>query len=77
MNCTEACGPAEARFPYLCYLDSSLNMHACHPAVSYLLTGFAGCSVNPEISYGARKLARISRLKKKKKLVVMNLNILN
>jgi hypothetical protein len=42
-----------------------------------MLTGFAGYSVNPEISYGARKLARTSRLKKKKKLVVMNLNILN
>jgi hypothetical protein len=43
-------------------------MHACHPAVSYLLIGFAGCSVNPEISYGARKLAQTSRLKKKKKI---------
>jgi len=37
------------------------------PAVSYLPTGLAGCSVGPGISCGARKLARTPRVKKKKK----------
>ena len=36
-------------------------------AVSYLFTGLAGCSVDPGISYGARKLAQTPRIKKKKK----------
>ena len=36
------------------------------PAVSYLPTGLAGCSVSPRISYVARKLARTPRVKKKK-----------
>ena len=34
-------------------------------AVSYLSIGLAGCSVDPRISYGARKLARTPRFKKK------------
>ena len=33
----------------------------------YLLTGLAGCSVDPRISRGARKLTRTPRVKKKKK----------
>jgi len=36
------------------------------PAVSYLFTGLAGCSVGPGISCGARKLARTHRVTKKK-----------
>jgi len=36
------------------------------PAVSYLPTGLAGCSVGPGISCGARKLARTPRVTKKK-----------
>jgi hypothetical protein len=39
-------------------LGSSPHVHACHPAVSYMPTGFAGCSVSREISHGARKLTR-------------------
>jgi len=35
-------------------------------AVSYLLTGLAGCLVGSRISRGARKLVRISRVIKKK-----------
>jgi hypothetical protein len=55
------------RFPCLCYLGSSLSMHACHPrTVSYLPTGLAGCSVGPGISCGARKLTRTPRVTKKK-----------
>jgi len=37
------------------------------PAVSYLPTGLAGCSVGPGISCGARKLARTPRVTKKKR----------
>jgi len=37
------------------------------PAVPYLPTGLAGCSVGPGISCGARKLARTPRVIKKKK----------
>jgi len=37
------------------------------PAVPYLPTGLAGCSVGPEISRGARKLTRTPRVIKKKK----------
>jgi len=37
------------------------------PAVSYLSTGLAGCSVGPEISCGACKLTRTPRVTKKKK----------
>jgi len=37
------------------------------PAVSYLPTGLAGCSVGPGISCGARKLTRTPRVTKKKK----------
>jgi len=36
------------------------------PAMSYLPTGLAGCSVGPGISCGARKLARTPRVTKKK-----------
>jgi len=39
------------------------------PAVFYLSTGLAGCSVGPGISCGARKLARTPRVTKKKKKV--------
>jgi len=39
------------------------------PAVSYLPTGLAGCSVDPRISCGTRKLARTPRVTKKKKRV--------
>jgi hypothetical protein len=38
------------------------------PAVPYLSTGFAGCSVHPGISRGACKLDRIPRIIKKKNL---------
>jgi hypothetical protein len=47
-----------------------LRVSACTPVtsvVSYLPTGLVRCSVSPGISYGARKLARTSRIKKKKK----------
>ena len=37
------------------------------PAMSYLPTGLAGCSVDPGISCGTRKLARTPRVTKKKK----------
>jgi hypothetical protein len=37
------------------------------PVISYLSTGLAGCSVDPGISCGARKLARTPRVTKKKK----------
>jgi len=36
------------------------------PAVPYMSTGLAGCSVGPGISRGARKLIRIPRVIKKK-----------
>jgi hypothetical protein len=36
-------------------------------AVFYLFTGLARCSVDPEISYGTRKLTRTPRVKKKKR----------
>ena len=35
--------------------------------VFYLSTGLAGCSVDPGISCGARKLIRSSQVKKKRK----------
>jgi len=38
------------------------------PAVSYLFIGLAGCSVGPEISCGACKLAWTPQIKKKKKV---------
>jgi hypothetical protein len=38
--------------------SSALHMHACHPALPYLSTGLAGCSVDPGNNRGARKLAR-------------------
>jgi len=39
------------------------------PAVPYLPAGLAGCSVDLRISRGARKLAGIPRVIKKKKIV--------
>jgi len=42
----------------LLLLGSSPHVHVCHPAVPYMSTGFAGCSVGRGISRGARKLAR-------------------
>ena len=47
--------------------SSTLHVHACHPAVPYLSTGLAGCSVDPGNSRGARKLARTPRVIKKNK----------
>jgi hypothetical protein len=47
-----------------------LRVSACTPVtsvVSYLPTGLVRCSVSPGISCGARKLARTSQIKKKKK----------
>jgi len=38
-------------------------------AVSYLSTWLVRCSVDPRISCGARKLARTSRVTKKKKML--------
>ena len=39
------------------------------PAVLYLPTRLAGCSVGPGINRGARKLARTPRVLKKKSIV--------
>jgi len=39
------------------------------PAVPYMSTGLAGCSVGPGISRGAHKLARTSRVIKKKIII--------
>jgi hypothetical protein len=44
-------------------------VHACPPVVSYLSTELAECSMDPEISSGARKLTRIPRVIKKKKVI--------
>jgi hypothetical protein len=38
------------------------------PAVPYLSTGLAGCSVDPGISHGACKLTRTPRVIKKKNM---------
>jgi hypothetical protein len=48
------------------------------PAVFYLPAGLAGCSVDPGISCGARKLARTPRVTKKKKILreVNNVHLL-
>jgi len=63
---TETCGPAaEARFPCLCHLDSSLSVHICHPRG--VLPTYWVCRVFSGISCGARKLARTPRVTKKKK----------
>jgi hypothetical protein len=43
-----------------------MYMHVI-PAVSYLPTGLAGCSVGLKISHGTRKMARTPRVIKKKK----------
>jgi len=45
------------------------------PAVSYLSTGLAGCSVGSGISCGARKLARTPRVTKKKKYIYIYIYI--
>jgi len=42
------------------------------PAVFYLPTRLAGCSVDPGISRGARKLTRTPRVIKKKKRITIN-----
>jgi hypothetical protein len=44
---------------------SIFSVHVCHPAVLYLPTGLAECSVVPRISRGARKLAKTPRVIKK------------
>ena len=49
------------------YPGSIFFVHACPPVVSYLSTELTKCSVDPEISSGARKLTRIPRVIKKKK----------
>jgi hypothetical protein len=51
---------------------SSSHGHACHPAVIYMLTEFAGCSVGRGINRGACKLARTPRRSKKKKYASMH-----
>jgi len=62
---TETCGPAaEARFPCLCHLGSSLSVYACHPRG--VLPAYWACRVFSGISCGARKLARTPRVTKKK-----------
>ena len=48
------------------YPGSILFVHVCHPAVPYLSIGLAGCLVGPEISRGARKLARTPQVIYKK-----------
>jgi len=53
--------------PFLCTRVQVSLCTPVTPAVPYMLTGLAGYSVGPEISCGARKLARIPRVKKKKK----------
>jgi hypothetical protein len=53
--------------PFLC-MGSRLLVLLCTsvtPAVSYMLTGLAGCSVSPGISCCARKLVRTPQVKKK------------
>ena len=48
---------------------SGFKHHLCTPVihvVSYMLTGLAGCSVNPGISCGACKLARTPQVTKNK-----------
>jgi len=35
------------------------------PVVFYLSTGFAGCSIGPDINCGAHKLARTPQITKK------------
>jgi len=47
----------------------ALTCKSVTPAVFYLPAGLVGCSVDPGISCGARKLARTSRVKKKKKSI--------
>jgi hypothetical protein len=49
-------------------LGSSSHVHTCHPAVIYMLIGFAGCSVGRGINRGACKLARTPRRSKKKSM---------
>jgi hypothetical protein len=62
-ECTEACAPAvETRFTW----DQASTCTYVTPAVSYLPTRLAGCSVGSEISCGVRKLARTPRVIKKK-----------
>ena len=61
------CSPAVVGFPISA---SWVQVSACMsvtPVMSYLSTGLAGCSVDPEISRGACKLARKPRVIKKKK----------
>jgi hypothetical protein len=65
---TKACSPAVlVGFLYLCILVQVSACASVTPAVFYLPTGLAGCSVDPEISRDARKLARTPRVIKKKK----------
>ena len=49
--------------------SSTFHVHVCHPALPYLSTGLAGCSVDPGNSRGAHTLARIPKVIKKKKLM--------
>jgi len=63
-ECTEACGPA-ANLVSVTWVRVSACTSVT-PAVSYLPTGLAGCSVDPGISCGARKLARTPQVTKKR-----------
>jgi len=38
--------------------SSTFHVHVCHPALPYLSTELAGCSLNPGTSRGARKLLK-------------------
>ena len=76
-------GPIKKRLVYILEgLAQMINCKAClcegpgfdpqeyqpvTPVVLYLPTGLAGCSVDPGISCGGRKLARTPRVIKKKK----------
>jgi hypothetical protein len=65
--CTEACvRAAEVRFFSVIWVRISAYIIVIF-MVFYLFTRLAGCSVDPEISCGACKLARTPRVTKQKK----------
>jgi len=45
------------------------------PVVPYLFTGLAGCSVDPGISRGARKLVQIPRVIKKNTFRIVDASV--
>ena len=67
---TEACSPAVARFLASASWVQALACTSVTPAVSYLPTRLVGCSVDPGISRGVRKLTRTPRITKTKKHVL-------